>query len=76
MILNVLTVGDVVDAKIPAVDEEKHKISLSIRALSEPAPAVVEEEEDEDEPAADSREDALVYEVSATGEATGFIPEE
>lgn len=73
---DVLTVGDVVDAKITAVDEEKHKISLSIRALSEPAPAVVEEEEDEDEPAADSREDALVYEVSATGEATGFIPEE
>ena len=35
----VLTVGDVVDAKITAIDEEKHKISLSIRALGEPAPA-------------------------------------
>ena len=45
---DVLTVGDVVDAKITAIDEEKHKISLSIRALSEPAPvakAPVEEEE-------------------------------
>ena len=41
---DVLTVGDVVDAKITAIDDEKHKISLSIRALSEPAPAAVEEE--------------------------------
>ena len=70
---DVLTVGDVVDAKITAIDEEKHKISLSIRALSEPAPAVVEEEPEEEE---DDRQDALVYEVSATGEATGIIPEE
>ena len=36
---DVLTVGDVVDAKITAIDDDKHKISLSIRALSEPAPA-------------------------------------
>ena len=35
----VLTVGDVVDAKITAIDNEKQKISLSIRALSEPEPA-------------------------------------
>ena len=70
---DVLSVGDVVDAKITAIDDEKHKISLSIRALSEPAPAAVEEEEDEaEEPA----EDALVYEVSATGEATGIAPDE
>ncbi len=68
---DVLTVGDVVDAKITAIDEEKHKISLSIRALSEPAPAVVEEPVEEDD-----GQDALVYEVSATGEATGVIPEE
>lgn len=68
---DVLTVGDVVDAKITAIDEEKHKISLSIRALSEPAPAVVEEPIEED-----NGEDALVYEISATGEATGVIPEE
>jgi len=70
---DVLTVGDVVDAKITAIDEEKHKISLSIRALSEPAVVeTVEEEEDEDD---FSGEDALVYEVSATGEATGVAPE-
>ena len=70
---DVLTVGDVVEAKITAIDEEKHKISLSIRALSEPAPAAakVEEEEYDDEPA----EDALVYEVSESGEATGIAPE-
>ncbi len=70
---DVLTVGDVVDAKITAIDEEKHKISLSIRALSEPAPvakAPVEEEEEEE-----AREDALVYEVSADGTATGIAPE-
>lgn len=36
---DVLTVGDVVEAKITAIDEDKHKISLSIRALGEPAPA-------------------------------------
>ncbi|EJW93477.1 30S ribosomal protein S1, partial [gut metagenome] len=35
---DVLTVGDVVDAKITAIDEDKHKISLSIRALAEPEP--------------------------------------
>ena len=70
---DVLTAGDVVDAKITAIDDEKHKISLSIRALSEPAPAAVEEEEEEaEEPAGD----ALIYEVSATGEATGIAPEE
>ena len=40
----VLTVGDVVEAKIIAVDEEKQKISLSIRALSEPEAAPAEEE--------------------------------
>lgn len=70
----VLTVGDIVDAKITAVDEEKHKISLSIRALSAPEPAPVREPVD-DEPVG-PEEDALVYEVSATGEATGNIPEE
>ena len=71
---DVLTVGDVVDAKITAIDEEKHKISLSIRALSAPAPVaapVVEEEPKAVEPAAD----ALVYEISADGTATGVAPE-
>ncbi len=70
---DVLTVGDVVDAKITAIDEEKHKVSLSIRALSEPAPAPAAEEPVEVEAA--PAEDALVYEVSATGEATGIAPE-
>ncbi len=72
---DVLRVGDVVDAKITAVDEEKHKISLSIRALLNEAKAAAAQEaaeaadaEDADE---DSGEDALVYEVSADGQATG-----
>ena len=70
---DVLAVGDVVDAKITAIDEEKHKISLSIRQLSTPAPVarVEEVEEVEDEPAGD----ALVYEVSSDGTATGIAPE-
>ena len=71
----VLTVGDVVDAKITAIDEEKHKVSLSIRALSEPKPAPAREELDEREEAPKPREDALVYEVSETGESTGIAPE-
>ena len=70
---DVLTVGDEVEAKITAIDEEKHKVSLSIRALSEPAPAPVAEEPVEEDAA--PAEDALVYEVSATGEATGIAPE-
>lgn len=71
----VLTVGETVDAKITAIDNEKQKISLSIRALIEPAPAPVREVEDvEDEPEQYAG-DALVYEVSAEGEASGFAPE-
>jgi len=73
---DVLTVGDVVDAKITAVDDDKHKISLSIRALSEPAPAQVEEVEEDVDEDYDDGEDALVYEVSADGTATGVAPEE
>ncbi|MBO4854555.1 MAG: bifunctional 4-hydroxy-3-methylbut-2-enyl diphosphate reductase/30S ribosomal protein S1 [Oscillospiraceae bacterium] len=48
---DVLAEGDVVDAKITAVDEEKHKISLSIRALLTPAVPSVEEDSAEEEPA-------------------------
>ena len=70
---DVLTVGDVVEAKITAIDEDKQKISLSIRALAEPAPAA--KEEVEEDYAEDSGEDALVYEVSESGEATGIAPE-
>ena len=69
---DVLSVGDVVEAKITAIDEDKHKISLSIRALGEPAPAEVKEEEEYDDEPGD---DALVYEVSESGKATGVAPE-
>ena len=72
---DVLTVGDVVDAKITAIDDEKHKISLSIRALSEPAPVKVEKPEEVFEEADQAAEDALVYEVSADGVASGVAPE-
>ena len=61
------------DVKITAIDNDKQKISLSIRALSEPEPAPRRAAEPE-APAA-HEEDALVYEVSETGEATGNIPE-
>ena len=72
---DVLTVGDVVEAKITAIDEEKHKVSLSIRALSAPAPAapVAEAEEEEDE---DDGSDAMVYSLSADGQAIGEAPSE
>jgi len=71
----VLTVGDHVDAKITNIDFDKQKISLSIRALSEPAPAPRRQEpETEREP--EPREDALVYEVSSDGVATGEAPTE
>lgn len=65
----VLTVGDVVEAKITAIDNEKQKISLSIRALSEPAPAEVEEVVEE------AADEAVVYEVSEEGQATGEVEE-
>lgn len=70
----VLTVGDVVDAKITNIDQEKQKISLSIRALGEPAPRRKAEPMEEPENDA-SQEDALVYEVSYDGIATGEAPE-
>ena len=46
---DVLAEGDVVDAKIIAIDEENKKVSLSIRALLEDAPV----EDDGDEPEED-----------------------
>jgi ribosomal protein S1/(E)-4-hydroxy-3-methyl-but-2-enyl pyrophosphate reductase len=67
----VLTVGDEVDAKITAIDNDRQKISLSIRALSEPEPA---RHQDEEQAAPASREDALVYEVGVDGEAKGNVP--
>ena len=70
----VLTVGDVVDVKVTAIDNDKQKISLSIRALSEPEPAP--RRAAEPEAPVVPEEDALVYEFSETGEATGNIPED
>lgn len=45
---DVLKVGDVVDAKITAIDDENRKISLSIRALLEEAKAAEEAGDTED----------------------------
>ena len=70
---DVLSEGQMVDAKITAIDEEKQKISLSIRALTAPEPAPVRERSAKKPHAPEA--DTLVYEVSATGEATGNIPE-
>lgn len=53
---DVLKVGDVVDAKITAIDDENRKISLSIRALLEEAKAA-EEAGDTDE----AENDEVVY---------------
>jgi 4-hydroxy-3-methylbut-2-enyl diphosphate reductase len=71
----VLTVGDIVDVKITAIDEDKHKVSLSIRALSEPAPAPERRSRPEREEKPRARADALVYEISETGKSSGFVPE-
>lgn len=70
----VLSVGEAVDAKITAVDTDKQKISLSIRALSEPEKADADEETVVKH--AEPKDDALVYEVSADGKATGEAPTE
>ena len=64
----VLSVGETADVKITAIDTEKQKISLSIRALLEPEKRPEAQQET-------IKEEALVYEVSATGEATGNAPE-
>ncbi len=69
---DVLRVGDVVQARITAIDEEKHKISLSIRALlneARVAPAAAEEVSQN----AENENDALVFEVSADGNVNGDV---
>ncbi len=73
----VLSVGQEVEAKITAIDNEKQKISLSIRALIEPEPAPARQRAPR-KPAPDPEpeDDALVYEISATGEVSGVAPEE
>ncbi len=55
----VLKVGDVVDAKVTAIDEENRKISLSIRALIEDAAAE-----------ADAAAEEVLAEVNAEAEAS------
>lgn len=67
----VLSVGDLVEAKITAIDNDKQKISLSIRALAEPEPA--QKKAAKDVPAG-PEEDALVFEISSTGEKNGNMP--
>ena len=67
---DVLRVGDVVEAKITAIDDEKHKISLSIRALLNEAKAAARSAAAAEAETFDGN-DALVYEVSAEGEASG-----
>ena len=71
-----LTVGQEVDAKITAIDNEKQKVSLSIRALIAPAPAPARERVERARKQPEPEGDALVYEISADGQATGFAPEE
>jgi len=59
----VLAVGQTVQAKITDIDDEKHKVSLSIRALMEPAvEEVVEDVVEEDAaPAVFSTDDPSTY---------------
>ena len=47
----VLEVGQVVNAQITAIDNDNHKVSLSIRALMEPVEEAVEEVAAEEAPA-------------------------
>ena len=64
---DVLEIGAEVDAKIIAIDEEKQKVSLSIKALSEPAaPAEVEAEPEAAEPSYDN---GVVYSTDAPEES-------
>lgn len=69
----VLSVGETVDAKITVIDNDKQKISLSIRALTEPE--AKPEADDASAKGAAPEPNALVYEVSANGEAKGIAPE-
>lgn len=58
----VLSVGQVVDAKITDIDEENHKVSLSIRALlAKEEPEVAEEAVAEEAPAVFSTDDPDSY---------------
>ena len=65
----VLSVGETVKVKITAIDNEKQKISLSLRALLEPE-GVIPPESEED------AKDVTVYEISAGGEVKSALPDE
>lgn len=56
-----LKVGDIVKVKITDIDFDKHRVSLSIRALLE------EQQEADDKAAAESTEDAVVYVSQESG---------
>ena len=77
-----LKVGQVVDAKITAIDDEKQKISLSIRALSEPEPADAPEEDEVIydtsvvEPEAEEAVEEVVEEAAEPVEAAEEAPQE
>ena len=79
---DVLEVGQVVDAKITAIDDEKQKISLSIRALSEPEPADAPEEDEVIydtsvvEPEAEEAVEEFVEEAAEPVEAAEEAPQE
>lgn len=79
---DVLEVGQVVDAKITAIDDEKQKISLSIRALSEPEPADAPEEDEVIydtsvvEPEAEEAVEEVVEEAAEPVEAAEEAPQE
>jgi 4-hydroxy-3-methylbut-2-enyl diphosphate reductase len=60
-----LSVGQVVDVRIMGIDEERKRISLSIRALLEPRESPDEEEEDGVE---DDGAPVIVYDTSAPPE--------
>ena len=64
-----LKVGDVVDAKITAIDEENKKISLSMRAL-------IEDAEKEASAEADEVVDEVVYSTDAPAEEVVEAPAE
>ena len=63
---DVLNIGDEVDVKIIAIDDEKQKVSLSIKALLEPAEPVAEAAAEKEEPAAYS---GVVYSTDAPDES-------
>ena len=72
----VLSVGQDVDVKITAIDTDKQKISLSIRALLEPETKPEREHEDRrSQRDSQPQGDAVVYEIDANGEAKGQAPD-